>query len=126
MLLPAPSATELIAEPSRTGVPVDDSNDEPRSWPLMIGWPLLCNVSTVPVPTATADCWLPAWPLIAMLACSVRAAAVGLASPKAVDGAVTTYSGEIEAFDRLPPAWLRMNGMFDCSAASGCTAKAKI
>src|SRR5215470_8439345 len=126
MLLPAPSATEEIVELSRIGVFVADNKDDPRNWPLMIGWPLLCKVSTVPVPTATTDCWLPACPLIAMLACNVRDAAVVLASPKAVDGAVTTYSGEIEAFDRLPPAWLRMNGMFDCSAASGCTAKAKI
>src|SRR6516164_11786778 len=44
----------------------------------------------------------------------------------AVEVCGATKSGDMYALARLPPALLRMNGMFDCSAASGWTVKATI
>src|SRR5437773_377873 len=117
MLLPAPSTVEAIAEPSRTGIWPAPCNDDPRIPPPRIGWPLLCSAPNVAVVTAIVDCWLGPWPLTARLACSPRAAANVVASPIGVDGGAATRNGETVALGRLPPAWLRTNGIGVCSAA---------
>src|SRR6516225_6725272 len=69
---------------------------------------------TDPIAVTRTDCCLAPCPLMARLDCS------------AAEVCGATKSGDMYACARLPPALLRINGIFDCSAASGWTVKATI
>ena len=73
-----------------------------------------------PTAVTSTDCCLSCCPLMARLACS---AAEICDAPEVCDA---IKSDEMYAFPRLPPALLRINGIFDCNAASGWTVKATI